>query len=217
MDSTLKMASLLRTLRTCTNGAVVGAMEARGVSYGLSYGVSVVDIKRAAGPYTPDHGLAVLLYKQQVRELRIAAAYIADPAKIHTKDIAFWAGGLESGEIAEHISILISRCPAAQEAVYEWLASEKPLEAYAALMTAARIAMGVEMRGWDFARIIDLIQQQAATRDYLIGKGITALVPRLWQKTPDSRRYLAGFLDMLRNDGSYSAIWNELEWLIENE
>ena len=55
MDDTTKMVALLRRLKTEMNGAVVGAMQERGVDYPLSYGVSVATIREIAADYAPDH------------------------------------------------------------------------------------------------------------------------------------------------------------------
>ncbi len=208
MDNNAKMAALLRTLRAQTNGAVVGAMQARGVDYPLSYGVAAADIRKAAATYAPDHPLALLLYRQPVRELRLAAAYIADPQAVRTADAAFWAEGITCGEVAEHLAGLVARSPDAEALVTHWLASPAELPRYAALMAGARAAMRGLAAGWDFGRMSALMASAAGGP--LTHKGIAAITGHLWAHEPASHTHLRRMADGLRT--AHPALYAELEW-----
>ena len=52
-------------------------MRYYGTPYGLNYGVSLSTLRRLARAEAPDHGFARYLYRQDVRELRLAALHIA--------------------------------------------------------------------------------------------------------------------------------------------
>ncbi len=80
MDYTSRMVALLRELRRERNGAVADSMRYYGTPYGLNYGVSLPTLRRIARAEAPDHGFARYLYRQDVRELRLAALHIACPA-----------------------------------------------------------------------------------------------------------------------------------------
>ena len=77
MDYTSRMVALLRELRRERNGAVADSMRYYGTPYGLNYGVSLPTLRRIARAEAPDHGFARYLYRQDVRELRLAALHIA--------------------------------------------------------------------------------------------------------------------------------------------
>lgn len=133
------MIALLGALRREMNGAVVGSMHLYGRSYGLNYGVSLPTIRAIARAERCDHDFARYLYRQQVRELRLAALYIADPEAIDTEQIPFWAEGIINNEIAEEAAFaLLHRPPAVQRIFGAWAASDNELLAYSALMAAAR-------------------------------------------------------------------------------
>ena len=81
-NHTARMAALLGELRREMNGAVAESMQRGEGGYGLNYGVSIPTIRAIAGRVGTDHAFARFLYRQDVRELRMAAPTIADPASV---------------------------------------------------------------------------------------------------------------------------------------
>ena len=110
MDYTSRMVALLRELRRERNGAVADSMRYYGTPYGLNYGVSLPTLRRIARAEAPDHGFARYLYRQDVRELRLAALHIACPACFTPEEFPAWAAGIVNSEIAEEAAFaLLSR------------------------------------------------------------------------------------------------------------
>ena len=138
MDFTSRMVALLGELRRERNGAVADAMCLCGKPYGLNYGVSLPTLRRIARAETPDHDFARYLYVQDVRELRLAALYIAQPERVTMDEAAFWAAGIINSEVAEEASfVLLSRVGVLPELFRSWITAS-PLLQYAALLAAAR-------------------------------------------------------------------------------
>ena len=138
MDFTSRMVALLGELRRERNGAVADAMCLCGKPYGLNYGVSLPTLRRIARAETPDHDFARYLYVQDVRELRLAALYIAQPERVTMDEAAFWAAGIINSEVAEEASFaLLSRVGVLPELFRSWITAS-PLLQYAALLAAAR-------------------------------------------------------------------------------
>ena len=132
------MVALLGELRRERNGAVADAMCLCGKPYGLNYGVSLPTLRRIARAETPDHDFARYLYVQDVRELRLAALYIAQPERMTMDEAAFWAAGIINSEVAEEASFaLLSRVGVLPELFRSWITAS-PLLQYAALLAAAR-------------------------------------------------------------------------------
>ena len=101
MDFTSRMVALLRELRRERNGAVADAMRYYGAPYGLNYGVSLPTLRRIARAEAPDHAFARYLYRQDVRELRLAALHIARPESLTPDEFPAWAAGIVNSEVAE--------------------------------------------------------------------------------------------------------------------
>lgn len=132
------MVALLGELRRERNGAVADAMCLCGKPYGLNYGVSLPTLRRIARAETPDHDFARYLYVQDVRELRLAALYIAQPERVTMDEAVFWAAGIVNSEVAEEASFaLLSRVGVLPELFRNWITAS-PLLQYAALLAAAR-------------------------------------------------------------------------------
>ena len=149
------MIRLLGRLKKEMNGAVAEAMQRRGLNYPLNYGVSVPTIRSIAGEYGTSHSLAMLLYRQQVRELKLAAAFVDDPQQVTPDQMRLWA---------ERVAL-------------EWLDSPKPLLRYAGLLTAAstvRPEMEQTMRQAFFDRIDQLVFREIDSSAVLRGI-VTAL------------------------------------------
>lgn len=132
------MVALLGELRRERNGAVADAMCLCGKPYGLNYGVSLPTLRRIARAETSDHDFARYLYVQDVRELRLAALYVAQPERVTADEAAFWAAGIINSEVAEEASFaLLSRVGVLPELFRSWITAS-PLLQYAALLAAAR-------------------------------------------------------------------------------
>ena len=108
MDNTQRMISLLGRLRKQMNGAVSESMQRDGQKYGLNYGVSIATVREIVAGEECDYDFAKYLFKQQVRELRLAACHLAEPSKVDTHEFPFWARGIVNSELAEELEVKIS-------------------------------------------------------------------------------------------------------------
>ena len=139
MDDTQRMIGLLRRLKVEMNGAVVDAMRSRGLYYPLSYGVSVPTIREIAKAYAPAHAFALFLFRQQIRELKLAAAFIDDPSEVTVAQMREWADGLTNTELVEQVvGALFRHAPDAPDMAWEWMGSPEPMKRYAGLLTPRR-------------------------------------------------------------------------------
>lgn len=134
------MISLLGKMRKQMNGAVADSMFYYGTNYGLNYGVSLPTVREIAQAEECDHELAQYLFKQQVRELKLAALHIADPMLITTEEEKTWADGITTSELAEEAAFaLLPKYPSIKELFASWIGSDNEFAAYAAMMAMARI------------------------------------------------------------------------------
>lgn len=112
MDYTSRMAALLGRFRRERNGVVADTMQYRGKAYGLNYGVSLPTIRAVARAERPDSDFARFLYRQDVRELKLAAFWIADPVQVTSVEFSDWGEGIANSEMAEECAFaLMSRSP----------------------------------------------------------------------------------------------------------
>ena len=138
MDFATRMMSLLSDLRRERNGLAADTMKVAGRPCGLNLGVSLPTIKSIACAQPCDHDFACSLYRQDVRELKIAALCIADPSQVDADTVMFWLGGACNSELAEMAALLLlSRASCAGVLTGERYMYDE-LSCYAVLMSSAR-------------------------------------------------------------------------------
>lgn len=139
MDYTSGMVALLGSVRKQMNGAVLDTLRYYGADYGLNYGVAIHSLRETARATGRNDGFARFLYRQQVRELRIIALWIAEPERTTVADFPFWADGIINSEVAEQAAhALLSQIGDIDALLAEWCVSDNALLAYAALLAASR-------------------------------------------------------------------------------
>lgn len=207
------MIRLLGALRREMNGAVADGMHLYGRPYGLNYGVSLPTVRSIARAEGCDHDFARYLFKQQVRELRLAALHIADPRRLDIAEAAFWAEGITNSEAAEEAAFaLLSKSPSIKEIYGEWSRSDDEFTAYSALMAAARSIA-------DDASVIEsvptTVARHCASRP--VAQGAVALLAAACT-SERMRACVMAALDSIRDmQGSFASeyITDEMNWRME--
>jgi 3-methyladenine DNA glycosylase AlkD len=134
-----KASTLLASLRREMNGAVVDDMEGRGLHYERNYGVSLHTVRRAARELAPDHDFAKYLWDRPVREFKLAAVAVADPAMVTLDEVEFWLAGVSNIELAENVaSFLLARTSVARQVAERYVVSDNPLWVYVAVLVAIK-------------------------------------------------------------------------------
>lgn len=167
------MIALLGAMRKQMNGAVADAMRYYGEKYGLNYGVSLPTLRQIANQEQPDHSLAQYLYKQQVRELRLAALHIAQPEKITSSETDFWAEGVINSEVAEEMAFaMLSKAAEAKAIIDKWSDTDCEFLIYAALMAASRNTENISKEL--ILKVVNIATRYNSSR--IIAQGIVALL-----------------------------------------
>lgn len=211
------MTTLLGAMRRERNGAVADAMRFYGRPYGLNYGVSLPTLRTLARTEGRDHAFARYLYLQDVRELRLAAFHIADPAQVAESEFPFWAAGLLNSEMAEEGAFaLFSRLEDFPRLFTAWTAVEaEPLLTYAALMAAARTTHGDVAWAATAAGIVTRAAAADLPEAHLLAQGATALLAALATRGDASRCAVTDALATLGDSPAETYVREELAWRLE--
>ncbi|WP_300852116.1 DNA alkylation repair protein [uncultured Rikenella sp.] len=215
-----KMVALLRRLRIEMNGAVTDAMRAYGgqpSGYGLNYGVSLPTIREVAAASAPDSELAALLWRQDVRELKLAALFIDDPQTLDADRMEQWADAWRgSTELAEQSAMqLFWRSPAAWKVAVRWATAtgdaSDPLRRLAAFFMVGRLAAPADGSGAvtdaDFAA---LLAAPTAFGTHTDERSAVYALRETWRRRPALRPAVTGVLERLP-----TGVADEVRWQIE--
>lgn len=137
--------------------------------------------------FAPDHALAKHIYPKNVRELRLAAYFLADPLLLVPEEFPFWAEGISTSELGAHAALrLFSGSPNAPVLISAWLQpGTAPLLTYTAVMTAAsNISSCRGFIGWDWRNLLDTVcsrlsEDPASSGRAIYGESLAALLLRL--------------------------------------
>ena len=214
MNATSRMVALLGELRREMNGAVVDSMHDKGIDYALSYGVSIPTIRTLARQYAPDDELARLLYRQQVRELQLAALSIASPESVTAEELTFWSEGVTTVEMAENVAtVLIARTPVAEVAAKEWLATESGLLRYAAMLIGARCA---ELKLADVAdSLLKALRSVPVGLEVVSAHGAAVLLAACGTRSNEERAAAKSFIATLPEGSLRDRIDDEAGWQLD--
>lgn len=212
MDNTQRMISLLGRLRKQMNGAVSQSMQRDGQKYGLNYGVSIATVREIVAEETPDYEFAKYLYKQQVRELRLAACHLAEPSKVDINEFPFWARGIVNSELAEELAFaLLSKIYDINSLMGVWTVESSELVAYAALMAASRN----ERTTTEVAFIATENAVRANPNSVLIANGVVALMCYVASRDKSAKVGIPILLERLADCSAKEIIVDELSWRLE--
>ncbi len=214
MNHTARMAALLGELRREMNGAVAESMRRGEGGYGLNYGVSIPTIRAIAGRQGADHDFARFLYRQDVRELRMAALTIADPHCVTPDDFGEWFAGRMPEELMEELALrLLSRCgrPVLDALREQWLCAGSAAERYTALMALAR----ARVQEIDTPAIVKAVPDAVAAYpdDLRLARGAAAFVQSASARVAPEE--LARMLERLPDSRGGRYLREELEWMVE--
>ena len=210
MDNTSKMITLLGKMRKQMNGAVADAMFYYGTRYGLNYGVSLPTVREIVAEAGKDHELALYLFKQQVRELKLAALHIADAEQISSATSSSWADGITTSELAEEAAFaMLSHCPSLNEIYDKWVKSENEFATYAALMALSRSS---EISQEQLEPIANITCRYSTSRP--IAQGVVALLAAAYLN-PALQEAVKAIIERLPDTPASEYVRDEMSWRME--
>lgn len=211
MDFTQRMLRLLGDVRRERNGGVEASMRYSGAAYGLNYGVSLPTLRTMARAEESDHEFAKYLYQQDIRELRLAALHIADPARLCEAEFSLWAGGIINSEVAEEAAFALFSAADALPALFgAWIVSDEELLRYTALLAGARFSCLT-----DVFIAPALVALRRNPDDLLTARGVVALLAVLAEKK-EYRQAVIRVADTLGNLPAEDFVHEEIAWRLKS-
>ncbi len=212
MDNTQHMIELLGRLRKQMNGAVAESMAQHGENYGLNYGVSIATIREIVASEKRDYEFAKYLYRQQIRELKLAACHIADAKMVDTHEFPFWSRGIANAELAEELAFaLLSKIYDINSLMGVWSTESNEMVAYAALMAASRN----ERTTTEVAFVASERAVRANPKSEYIAQGVVALMCYVASRDKSVRVGIPVMLERIDDCPTKQRIVEELEWRME--
>lgn len=199
-------------LRKQMNGAVAESMAQHGENYGLNYGVSIATIREIVASEKRDYEFAKYLYRQQIRELKLAACHIADAKMVDPHEFPFWSRGIANAELAEELAFaLLSKIYDINSLMGVWSTESNEMVAYAALMAASRN----ERTTTEVAFVASERAVRANPKSEYIAQGVVALMCYVASRDKSVKVGIPVMLERIDDCPTKQRIVEELEWRME--
>ena len=168
-------------LRLFMNGVLSQSLREKGLQYRLIFGVELPRLKEIAAGYEQNHDLAQALWKEDIRECKILAAYL-QPVETFDAELAdFWMESVHNTELADYVTMaLFRRLPYASQKAFQWMASENRMEQYTGfrLITHLFALHGTAMNERSSHEFVDQAQAALQGDDLLVKQAAHAALER---------------------------------------
>lgn len=169
-------------LRLFMNGVLSQSLREKGLKYRLIFGVELPRLREIAAGYEQNHELAQALWKEDIRECKILAAYL-QPAESFDAELAdFWMESVHNTELADYLCMaLLRRLPYASQKAFQWIASDNRMEVYTGfrLMSHLFVTLGTEMNERSRNEFLDQAQAALQGDDMLVKQAAQSALERL--------------------------------------
>ena len=169
-------------LRLFMNGVLSQSLREKGLKYRLIFGVELPRLKEIAAGYEQSHDLAQALWKEDIRECKILAAYL-QPTDTFDPGLAdFWMEGVHNTELADYLCmVLFRRLPYASQKAFQWIASDNRMEAYTGFRLVSHLfaTLGTEMNERSRNEFLDQAHAALQGNDLLIKQAAQTALERL--------------------------------------
>ena len=168
-------------LRLFMNGVLSQSLREKGLKYRLIFGVELPRLREIAAGYEPNHELAQALWKEDIRECKILAAYLQPIDTFYPEIADIWMEQIHNSELADYVCMaLFRRLPYASQKAFEWMASDERMTIYTGfrLMGHLFAILGTEINERSRHEFIDQAQAIMQGDDLLLKQAAQSALER---------------------------------------
>lgn len=156
-------SDVLSTLRAMADPTRLEGMARYGIRTDGALGVTVTELRQVARRVGRDHDLALELWRTGVREARILASLVDDPAAVTERQMEAWVSDLDSWDVCDGVcGNLFDRTPFALGKAVEWSDRRPEFEKRAGFVLMACAAVHrKDLPDASFAALLPVIERRA--------------------------------------------------------
>lgn len=161
-----------------------------GIDVSSSLGISMSRIRPLARLAGKDHGLALALWDSGIREARILATLVDDPALVTEAQMEAWARDFRSWEVVDAACCnLFDRTSLRYEKAVEWAGREQEFVKRAGFSLMAGIAIHDKRAPDDRLRaLLPVIRREACDRRNYVRKSVSWALRQIGKRNPALNR-----------------------------
>lgn len=142
MDLAEQVRDIKAQFRLSMNGVASSRMREQGLVYHLNFGIELPRLREIASEYTPNHELAQILWKENIRESKILATILMPVDRFIPQLADIWVEQIPTQEIAEiAVMNLFQRLPYASSIAFRWVPDYREIFQVCGFLLLTRLCM----------------------------------------------------------------------------
>ena len=142
MDLAEQVRDIKAQFRLSMNGVASSRMREQGLVYHLNFGIELPRLREIASEYTPNHELAQILWKENIRESKILATILMPVDRFIPQLADIWVEQIPTQEIAEiAVMNLFQRLPYASSIAFRWVSDYREIFQVCGFLLLTRLCM----------------------------------------------------------------------------
>lgn len=173
------------------------------------YGVSVGDLRVLAKKLGKSHELAAALWKTNVYEARMLAAFVDEPTRVTPAQMDAWARVFDNWAICDHCCFhLFDKTPHAWTKITEWSARDEEFVKRAGFALMASVALH-DKKAPDapFLKALKLIERQSTDERNFVKKGVSWALRGIGRRNPTLKAAAMAVSERLAASSDKTARW----------
>ena len=205
----MRVDAALAALREQARPAELAGMARFGINIERRLGLSIPQLRRLAKTLGRDHGLALALWDSGIPDAQILAGFIADPARITSRQMDAWVKDMHSWDVCDQVcgSAFLGSALAWRK-VAAWATRRDEFVRRAAFALLATLA--VHDKAADDARFIaalPLIELAASDERNFVKKAVNWALRNIGKRNPALKAHAIACARRLRATDSRAARW----------
>lgn len=204
-----RVGEILATLKRRGTRRNVEGMARYGIIARNVMGVSVGDLRDMAKQIGKDHALALALWKTDVYEARMLAAFVDEPARVTAAQMDRWARDFDNWAICDHNCFhLFDKTPFAWSKITAWSRRREEFVKRAAFALLASVAIH-DKKSPDapFVQSFRLIERAATDERNFVKKGVSWALRGIGHRNPQMKKAALALAKRLAASTDPTARW----------
>jgi len=205
----MQLEEVLDQLNRMSNPKNVEGMKRFGIKHEKNLGISVTELRKFAKKIGKNHELAVKLWNTKIRDARMIAACIEDPATVSEEQVESWLKDIKCWDLCDHCcGHFFDKLPFAYEKAIEWSRRTEEFEKRAAFSLVAWLAVHDKKKGdkW-FEDFLKIIKRESTDERNYVKKAVNWALRQIGKRNWDMNKKALKTAEDLLKTGESTARW----------
>jgi 3-methyladenine DNA glycosylase AlkD len=215
----MEYKEVIQTLESMGKPDNVAGMARFGINAENTLGISMPELRKLGKRIGKDHDLALRLFDSGIREARILATLVADPAAFTGEQAESWVVRLDSWDVCDQFCMgLMWRTPFACDKCFEWSARPEEFVKRAGFALIAKLAWS-DKKATDetIAGFLPIIERESTDERNFVKKAVNWALRQIGKRDAALNARAIDTASRLAASDSKSARWIASDALRELE